>query len=996
MSLISSTSVDLSWYTTDAARSCPNLPLRNHTVLTKGIKDIKTNFHDQNIIDILYDINDHLLLECKSANPQSCRSLLTVLLKAYCLLHKINRDSTGSEFGETSSKQPSPPKEPKSNTSSARHSKSIKKSTSGEKLAVKPTFSIENDKRPEHEDPEMFLTDTYVPSEPTFHPLVRWAIRKALDLLSSSRNTTDPLIKELQQEFDKLNDETRRTISPSLISILCSTQLYRFLTSNILGDGHYSEADVKSFKDQPIRSLIGTDFFDILMHKGYLKAQPHFMESLREMVSDTTPFYESIHSNVITALLRSSFDSFPIDNVVDHLKTVFEGFDSSLMYPYDLEDSMLIWLNQCILYAKRNLGKFAQVALDGSLESLPDVEDLGKDLMDGRVLCLLLMLYFGDKNDTACFAKTLTTGQREQNYKLIDDISTNRLLVVVPWKMCEFVNDKKDACYSSGNSTILTSYLLDVFRQCQGRGAISTPKEGKGCALTPNTEKIHTTTTKSIKKGKAKLREIQSKENLTGVALEAEDNSRIGAQEKPTESALTLEKTITALKSPRTVKLRKYKETISNHLVEPVKPPTPISHDVTQEIPIKGVEPKERNDSAVSIPHQAESDTFSHKPEFECKKDRYNASMEVKSNHSGSETAKQQFELSMDIEEEDVAVIKVNEKFKDLLCCDEESETHQPVCSTSSEDENVSAEDQVDEKPFTGYSWNDKLHPPDDNEDADSIMSNDISNEYVDQQESASRGLNDDDDVADIGLKQIIYKSPDDDFSSDHSVSDVDEGKNNEEWRLNNATDSKTQDDTYKEDQPREENAYCDLKPEVACPIQEEHERSDKEDGFPSPVNTIQKPSSAKRVQSNLNFNGSIESEKYNPALCIPSTEDASISRAAEEHTSDDNTRLSANMIRSEAPQGHSGNTCMLPPIAVQERASSSRTRPRTGLQLYPLPEHTTDDEHESGVKLPPIVNKVAVTADTAEDNWNKIQQSRGFLNTKHEAKNRAEEKVFI
>lgn len=80
-----------------------------------------------------------------------------------------------------------------------------------------------------------------------------------------------------------------------------------------------------------------------------------------------------------------------IHDVVKHIQKVLPTYNNNSIYPYDLEDAMLLWMNQVVDFARKQPHLASRV--EGGIPKC-DLEDLGKDLDNGWVLCILLMTYF--------------------------------------------------------------------------------------------------------------------------------------------------------------------------------------------------------------------------------------------------------------------------------------------------------------------------------------------------------------------------------------------------------------------------------------------------------------------------------------------------------------------------------------------------------------------------------------------------------------------------
>jgi hypothetical protein len=65
---------------------------------------------------------------------------------------------------------------------------------------------------------------------------------------------------------------------------------------------------------------LGRGFLDTLMEHGYLDFKASFKDCVKGMIADRTPFFESIHSNIIEAFMSSSMDVIKVEDVVQFLR----------------------------------------------------------------------------------------------------------------------------------------------------------------------------------------------------------------------------------------------------------------------------------------------------------------------------------------------------------------------------------------------------------------------------------------------------------------------------------------------------------------------------------------------------------------------------------------------------------------------------------------------------------------------------------------------------
>nr|KAJ3418465.1 hypothetical protein HK105_008280 [Polyrhizophydium stewartii] len=339
---------------------------------------------------------------------------------------------------------------------------------------------------------DLLLDDErYTPAEPTFRPLVRWIIHRASEALQNTTATNTIASLALSDEHDafaaklaiarsELDDPLRRDLSRATLDILCSTQAYNIVTQELFGDAT-DAARPPTHEERPVeRALtdpLDLEFLETLMKQGYLHFQHSLMGSLRDIISDQTPFYESIHSNVIAALLSASLRHTSVDVVVAHLTNGFASFDPQHMYPYDLEDAMLIWVNQCLLAVKHSRGDAASPTADavrGDVGDICELDDLAKGLQDGRALCGLFAAYFpaefGREAGGMFWKDKLTSEHQASNWRAVERLATVCLGVKrLPWLPADLraiERQRAASTHSSSNSALCTlfiSFLVDAF-----------------------------------------------------------------------------------------------------------------------------------------------------------------------------------------------------------------------------------------------------------------------------------------------------------------------------------------------------------------------------------------------------------------------------------------------------------------------------------------------------------------------------------------------------
>jgi hypothetical protein len=92
----------------------------------------------------------------------------------------------------------------------------------------------------------------------------------------------------------------------------------------------------------------------------------------------------------MSALIECETKSLDLELVVKYLEMEFKDYDSSIFYPYDLEDALLMWVNNCLQHFKRadHTSRFLK-DIDGT-----EIEDIASELDSGWLLALICAQYF--------------------------------------------------------------------------------------------------------------------------------------------------------------------------------------------------------------------------------------------------------------------------------------------------------------------------------------------------------------------------------------------------------------------------------------------------------------------------------------------------------------------------------------------------------------------------------------------------------------------------
>lgn len=206
--------------------------------------------------------------------------------------------------------------------------------------------------------------------------------------------------------------------------MLCSGRIYRDLTNYLL-----KKSDLSTF-----------GFIDLLDQHGFISLKSSMREGFKEMVSDESPFHESIHINIIVSLLKCMNPKF--EDVVNRLN-ICKGFDSDYSYPYDLEDALLIWVNISL----------AHIGCD-------EIDDLSKELVNGYVLTCLLVMHKFANND-------ISQPSSHNNWNaLMKILDLNNVVCVTGWAPDDSIESKSlIICMLACVYEICTPDLADGFQK---------------------------------------------------------------------------------------------------------------------------------------------------------------------------------------------------------------------------------------------------------------------------------------------------------------------------------------------------------------------------------------------------------------------------------------------------------------------------------------------------------------------------------------------------
>ena len=251
-----------------------------------------------------------------------------------------------------------------------------------------------------------------------------------------------------------------------MITILSNCHIYNYLNYLLLeGDSfQFPTSFINNGQNAATTPLI---FWDNLNSLGILNLDESMRNSFKEMQRDKKTFYESIHSKIIAAFIQSE-SSLEIEVVVDYLDRAFANFDKGVTFPYDMEDAYLIWMNCCLEELKQDL--------DFNIDSdIPEYEELNTAVEDAWLIALTLGNYTIDDKlvlteickELVC-KSNLSPLERNKNNRIFEKISvlsSKNTGIFIPWLPHETQKqDGKNNFYSANYTNLMMASLHDLMK----------------------------------------------------------------------------------------------------------------------------------------------------------------------------------------------------------------------------------------------------------------------------------------------------------------------------------------------------------------------------------------------------------------------------------------------------------------------------------------------------------------------------------------------------
>ncbi|ORY44546.1 hypothetical protein BCR33DRAFT_717059 [Rhizoclosmatium globosum] len=457
LSIIAPNAVDLAWYTTDAALKHPNLTQHNRSLLLEGISKST---------DIVLSVEER---DGILAGDMKHISSVALKMKNWSRLDIDSSIAKSVEVPETKK--------------------------------VEQTIVTASTTTPWCWDYE------YEPSEVAFKSSVRWLlmfVKRGCHTLKTSEKG----VKQLEDMIDIIQASDPLIPAGPVISSLAHGAIYHAACILVFD----TEIDTTIEEFLPTRedkvSKYPALFLETLQKRGFLDFRAGLKDAVKDMVSDRTPFYESIHSKIIENLINASLRSFTTEMVAAHLKERFPKHNPAFA-PYDLEDALLMWTNTCALQLADEYAIQQKQTVDAEkhpstppimplfIESWTELDNFCKDFRDGRAFNIIASYYGigggiidpykvyprrrGDGSGRqssvgGSIAVNLTLAYRTSNLELFERACSKSGIVVPPWRPEELARaegnisrigsaagDGGRNVTSNSVSTTAFRYLLQVF-----------------------------------------------------------------------------------------------------------------------------------------------------------------------------------------------------------------------------------------------------------------------------------------------------------------------------------------------------------------------------------------------------------------------------------------------------------------------------------------------------------------------------------------------------
>ncbi|KAJ3226399.1 Calmodulin-regulated spectrin-associated protein 2 [Clydaea vesicula] len=337
-----------------------------------------------------------------------------------------------------------------------------------------------------------------------------------LESINGNLNTTVKILDAVKQKCNNSNlnkgdnfdsnyeiMDIHNIATNTIISSLCEGTLYEKATDIVLNELSEGKAEINNAKTK-IKFL----FLDKLVSKGFFKFKKKLSNSVKEMIGDTSPFYESIHSNIIEAIMAANQHvSMPL-RIIEEELNLFDNRNKAIC-PFDYEDGILIWLNliRCTFEEKPK-----------------EIDDIMKSLKDGK-LFLFILQYYNKEPKVARKLEKFTDQSRFVNLNSSSKLKNIQLFLKYS-KILNFTEPPftaEEYCKGGvGFKKIILNYFLE-FLKCVEKRHLQVKN---GCTAEEVTKKIIVVSRKKLRQVEKLEYEDFSKKHIENCVLApaAEEN----------------------------------------------------------------------------------------------------------------------------------------------------------------------------------------------------------------------------------------------------------------------------------------------------------------------------------------------------------------------------------------------------------------------------------------------------------------------------------------
>ncbi|KAI9350883.1 hypothetical protein BDR26DRAFT_1003689 [Obelidium mucronatum] len=361
LSIVAPSAVDLTWYTTEAALNHPNLAEYNRSLLLNALAKSTT---------------------IKVSSDEAER-ILTGDIAEYASLAIKMRDW-----------------KPQQNASGVVVPTS--ENTSGESNQSQASILTVSTPTPWCWDFE------YEPSEVSFKTSIRWLLMLVKrGCIASQIQTCERGMEHLTDMMHLIKEHHQVIPAGPIISSLTYGALY-YAACCIIFNENGERVEIEAFlpEKEDETSKYPALYLETLQSKGFLDFRSSLKDTVKDMVADRSPFYESIHSKILENLIMASLRNFSTKLVWTHIKERFPKY-SPAFAPYDIEDALLMWINTCALQLSEEYTAQQQSKTSGNLKYIPstppilplfleswtELDNFCQDFRDGRALSVIAVYY---------------------------------------------------------------------------------------------------------------------------------------------------------------------------------------------------------------------------------------------------------------------------------------------------------------------------------------------------------------------------------------------------------------------------------------------------------------------------------------------------------------------------------------------------------------------------------------------------------------------------